>query len=152
MLKRLADYLRAAIGPTHPQGDSGALELATAVLLTEVMLADAEIAPMERTAIQAALRHQFKLTDQAAARLLEMGEHAARDAYDFQRFTALLNRELSAAEKVQIVEHMWQVAFADEHISAHENHLLRKIAALLYIPHADYVAAKQRARTSYEAQ
>jgi len=38
------------------------------------------------------------------------------------------------------------VAMADGHLDAHELHLMRKIADLLYVGHADYVAAKQRAR------
>jgi uncharacterized tellurite resistance protein B-like protein len=37
---------------------------------------------------------------------------------------------------------------ADGHLDAHELHLMRKIADLLYIGHADYVAAKQRARVA----
>jgi uncharacterized tellurite resistance protein B-like protein len=47
-----------------------------------------------------------------------------------------------------VVEYLWQVAFADGRLDAHEQHFMRKIADLLYIPHADYVAAKQRARGS----
>ena len=45
-----------------------------------------------------------------------------------------------------IRDSLWQVAFADGRLDAHENHFMRKIGDLLYIPHADYVAAKQRAR------
>jgi uncharacterized tellurite resistance protein B-like protein len=41
---------------------------------------------------------------------------------------------------------MWQVAYADADLSAHEQHVVRKIADLLYVPHAAYIAAKLRAR------
>jgi uncharacterized tellurite resistance protein B-like protein len=41
---------------------------------------------------------------------------------------------------------MWQVAYADAEISAHENHLMRRIAELLHIAHGDYIAAKMRAK------
>jgi uncharacterized tellurite resistance protein B-like protein len=41
---------------------------------------------------------------------------------------------------------MWQVAYADGRISAHENHLMRRMADLLHIGHGDYVAAKMRAK------
>ncbi len=40
------------------------------------------------------------------------------------------------------------MAMANSHLDAHELHLMRKLADLLYIGHADYVAAKQRARES----
>ena len=35
---------------------------------------------------------------------------------------------------------------SDAELSAHENHLMRKIADLLHITHGDYIAAKMRAR------
>ena len=49
-------------------------------------------------------------------------------------------------QKIAIVELMWRVAYADGRLSADENHLMRKIGELLYIPHGAYVAAKLRAR------
>jgi uncharacterized tellurite resistance protein B-like protein len=45
-----------------------------------------------------------------------------------------------------VIELMWQVAYADAEISAHENHLMRRIAELLHITHGDYIAAKMRAK------
>jgi len=41
---------------------------------------------------------------------------------------------------------MWQVAYADSELSAYEQHVIRKIADLLYVPHRAYIAAKLRAR------
>ncbi len=41
---------------------------------------------------------------------------------------------------------MWQVAYTDGHISAEENHLMRRMADLLHISHGDYIAAKMRAK------
>ena len=78
--------------------------------------------------------------------LTELGHHTAKTANDFQQFTSRINRELDRSEKYRIIEYMWQVAYADGVISAHENHLLRKIADLLYIPHSDYIAAKMSAK------
>lgn len=148
MLNTLKDLLATIIPPaTTAEPDEHALQLATAVLLIEVMRADTECKPEEQAAILAILRRRFDLTDSELDRLVQLGEQTAREAYDFHRFTALINRELDISEKTRIVQHMWEVAYVDDHLSAHENHLMRKIADLLYIPHADYVAAKARART-----
>ena len=72
------------------------------------------------------------------------------ESYDVKtrlsKLTTLLNRELEVSEKIRIIEIMWQVAYADRKISAHENHIMRKVADLLYITHADYIAAKMRAK------
>ena len=78
--------------------------------------------------------------------LTERGQQTSKDANDFHQFTSLINHEVTLPEKIQIVEYMWHVAYADGHISAHENHLMRRIGDLLHISHGDYVAAKARAK------
>ncbi|MEK9649197.1 MAG: TerB family tellurite resistance protein, partial [Gammaproteobacteria bacterium] len=50
------------------------------------------------------------------------------------------------AEKVQLVMNMWEVAFADGKIDRYEEHLIRKVAELLYLDHKDFILSKQRAR------
>jgi uncharacterized tellurite resistance protein B-like protein len=40
---------------------------------------------------------------------------------------------------------MWRVAMADDVLSRYEEHLIRKVADLLYVPHSDFMAAKQQA-------
>jgi uncharacterized tellurite resistance protein B-like protein len=38
------------------------------------------------------------------------------------------------------------VAYADAALSAHELHLMRKVAGLLHVPDSAYIAAKMRAK------
>jgi uncharacterized tellurite resistance protein B-like protein len=145
-LKDLFDAITIQPGSKAETESEHALQLATAVLMVEVMRSDHEVDELERRAVLAVLREQFALADDEVARLLELAEQTAEDAYDFHRFTSLLNQRFSAEQKVLIIEYMWRIAYADNHLSAHENHLMRKIAALLYIPHAQYIGAKLRAR------
>lgn len=149
MLRTLNDLFRSlfdAAPPADDAQDTHALQLATAVLLVEVMRSDAEVGPRERQAVLAALRTKFDLADDELARLVELAETEATNATDFHRFTSRINKGFSAERKLRIVEFLWQVALADGHLSHHENHLMRRLGDLLHIPHADYVAAKQRAR------
>jgi len=128
---------------SHPERT---LQLATAVLLIEVMRSDAESTDEEQATILKILKKRFLLSDAEVAQLTERGLRTAKDANDLYQFTSFINRELERSEKVRIIEYMWQVAYADKKISAHENHLMRKMAGLLYIPHDDYIAAKMRAK------
>jgi uncharacterized tellurite resistance protein B-like protein len=59
----------------------------------------------------------------------------------------VLNKTFSAEQKQRLIEHMWRVAHADEEVHMYEDHLVRKIAELLYVPHSQFIAAKHRART-----
>ncbi|MBR0566273.1 TerB family tellurite resistance protein [Azoarcus sp. L1K30] len=151
MLRTLKDLFNSFMPVDAAGGHTeDTLQLATAVLLVEVMRSDAQIDAEERAAILAALGARFNLDESARKSLLELAEHTSSEAVDFHRFTSRINTGLDAAEKVRVIELMWQVAFADGHLSSHENHLMRKIADLLHISHADYVLAKQQARAALD--
>ena len=45
------------------------------------------------------------------------------------------------------MELLWLVAFADGKKDPEEEHLVRKIAGLLHVPHPDFIDAKLRARS-----
>ncbi len=140
-------FIEPGTGPTAADGEH-ALQIATAALLLEMMRMDDRIADEERVAITTALRRQFGLDAAQLDTLIELAEQEAHQASGYYQFTSLINKTCDAAQKIRIVENLWQVALADGHLDAHELHLMRKIADLLYIGHADYVAAKQRARAA----
>ncbi|HUG23755.1 TerB family tellurite resistance protein [Piscinibacter sp.] len=145
-LKDLFDAVRAPAASESPHDQQHSLQLATAVLLVEVMRADPELAATERSAVIAGLRDKFTLADDETARLLELAEHTSRGATDYYAFTSKINEGFEMEQKLRMIEHMWRVAYADGTLSAHENHVMRKVAELLYIPHGAYVHAKMRAR------
>lgn len=154
MLKTLKDLFDSALSPgmnLPSRSGEHSLQLATAVLLVEVMRADAELGEAERRVALDALRETFALADDEVERLLELATTESEQAYDFHRFTSEINRRCDMSRRVRILEYMWQVALADGRLCAHENHLMRKIADLLYVSHADYVTAKARARRAVGA-
>ena len=147
MLNKLSDFLSTIIAPASVESrPEHTLQLATAVLLIEIMQSDADSTDQERATILNILKERFDLSDAEVVQLAELGHRTATSANDFHQFTSLINRELELPEKVRIIEYMWQVAYADGQISAHENHLMRKMADLLHISHGDYIAAKMRAK------
>jgi uncharacterized tellurite resistance protein B-like protein len=100
----------------------------------------------ERAAVLRAVRTKFGLDAEEAATLIGLAEQEVREATDYYQFTSLINRHFSAAQKERVIELMWQVAYADAGLSANEQHVVRKIADLLHVPHGAYIAAKLRAR------
>jgi uncharacterized tellurite resistance protein B-like protein len=147
MLKAIRDFFEQHIGPAAAEDRAEhRLQLATAALLVEVVRGDGSIAPAEREAMLAAIGGKFSLTPQEAAALLALAEQETRLASDYFQFTSLINRSFPPERKLRVVELMWQVAYADAALSAHEQHVLRKVAELLHVPHGDYIAAKMRAR------
>lgn len=149
MLKTLRDLFDSLLPPapgTPAAAGEHALQLATAVMLVEVMRADTTFHDGERQAVLAALRAKFSLTDDEAARLAELAERTARDATDLFAFTSRINERFELPQKIAMVEHMWRVAYADGHLSEHERHVMWRIADLLHVPQGAYQHARRRAQ------
>ena len=148
MLRALKDLFDSIAPPagTAPARDEHTLQLATAVLLVEVMRADPHLGEDERAAVVEALRRKFALAEDELQRLVELAHENSRGANDFFRFTSTINDGFTHEQKIHMVELMWTVAFADGHLDAHENHLISKVAGLLHVTHGEYIAAKLHAK------
>jgi len=148
MLKTLKDLFDSLLPPAPDQPSAAAehtLQLATAVMLVEVMRADPSFHAGEREAVMAALCDKFALTADEAARLAELAETTAKQATDLFGFTSHINAHFEMPQKLRMIEHMWRVAYADGHLSAHERHVLWRVADLLHVPQGAYVHARMRA-------
>ena len=136
--------LLAAAKPGSGNSDEHALQLATAALLFEMMRMDEHVKEDERQVIFDELSRRFQLDKKETEELLQLAEEEARDATDYHQFTSLINQHFSPEQKLKVIELLWQVAFADGHLDSHEEHLVRKLSELLYVPHREFIAAKHR--------
>ena len=121
-----------------------AASVATAALLIEVMRADAKVEGEEAAALYAELGQHFRLRMDQSQALIAAAEREADAAVSLHGFTQLLNEALTPPEKLDVLELMWRVAHADRHLDKYEEHLVRKVADLLHVAHADFVRTKLR--------
>jgi uncharacterized tellurite resistance protein B-like protein len=150
MLRKLTALFDSAFAreDADPKEREHALRVATALLLIEVARADYADDLTEDATMLASLKQFFALDDAAAALLLEEARSAADRAVELQQFTRRLHEQLSVSEKQRVVEMLWQVALADRRLDKHEDHLVRRIADLLYVPHSDVIRIRNRVRTT----
>ena len=134
-----------------PEGRERGLRLAAAALLFEIVRADTEIKEEERTVVRAAIQGTFGLGKDESDELMRLAEEESRGATSLYEFTHLIDKAFSPEQKKRVVELLWLVAFADAEKHAHEEHLVRRIAGLLHVPHPDFIDAKIRARTESES-
>ena len=132
-------------------GRDMSIRVATAALLVEMVRADAKVMGEEAAALYAELGQHFGLRMDESQRLIAAAEREADAAVSLHGFTKLLNEQLGAEEKVRVLELMWRVALADRHLDRYEEHLVRKVADLLYVSHADFVRAKLKVQESARA-
>lgn len=145
-LRRLFRERVLGTAPAEADDPGRRLRLAAAALLVEVMRADPEVREEERTVVRTALQGTFGLSPEETAELVRLAEAEADAATSLYEFTSLVDEGLPREEKKRIVELMWLVAFADAEKHPLEEHLIRRVAGLLHVPHPDFIDAKIRAR------
>ncbi len=150
MLRKLAALFDGALAreTDDPAAREHALRVATALLMIEVARADFADDLAEDATILESLKQFFALDDEAAALLREEALRTADHAVELQQFTRRLHEQLSVAEKHRVVEMLWQVALADRRLDKHEDHLVRRIADLLYVSHSDLIRIRNRVRAA----
>jgi uncharacterized tellurite resistance protein B-like protein len=113
------------------------------VLMTEISLADGELSDDEREHLLDELEHEYGITDEQADNAIKEAVQAVQEASSLHDFTAQL-KAINYEQRVELLENLWAVAYADSTLDPHEESMLRKLADLLYISHADYIRTKLR--------
>ena len=146
--RRLFESTVAAAGRDDDAGErEHGYHVATAALLVEMMRADRAVAPEERDAVLRALAAAFDdLTPEERRDLLARAEERADDATSLYEFTRIVNREFDHEQKAHVVELLWRVACADGDLDKYEEHLVRRIADLIHVPHSVFIRMKHKAQ------
>jgi uncharacterized tellurite resistance protein B-like protein len=149
MLKRIQSFFDQHLMPDAPQGDDDpehVLRLAIGALLLEMTYMDGEVRPEQCGAVEEAVRGHFGLTESEVAELLELAEAERAESTDYFQFTSLINGAYTPDQKSGLIELLWRIAYADKSLHKYEEHLVRKVADLLHVPHSAFIAAKHKAR------
>lgn len=142
MLERFIDFL---VG-TPASGALPAIDprVALAALLVEAARADGDYAATERQMIDRLLMRSYALDAPAAARLREAGEAAQADSADLVRFTRAIKEAVPFEHRVEVIEQIWRVVYADGDRNHLESALVRQLAGLLYVGDVECGLARQR--------
>ena len=118
------------------------LKTAVAALLIEVMRADREQQDDELKTLSLTLKKYFNLSDEDVSELMQSAGKSLDDAIDYFQFSKQINDQCSAEQRIEIIELLWRLAYADGEIDPQEDYVIRKVAGLLYVTHTDFIAAK----------
>lgn len=145
MLGVIKQYFSERLNPAgNPAGEKQSIHRATAVLMAEMMRMDGDVQEAEREVMRSALYSHFGLQSSEIDEILSMAEQEAEESHDYYQFTTLINNNFSIEQKIEIIESLWRIAYADNELDKYEEHLLRRISDLIYVPHRDFIAAKHR--------
>jgi len=150
MLKHIKNFFDQHLAPggiTNDPDPEHVLRLAIGALLLEMTHMDGEVWPEQRAAVEAIVLEHFDLARGEAEELLGLAEEERSESTDYFQFTSLINNTYTQEQKVRLIELLWRIAYANETLHQYEEHLVRKIADLLHVPHSAFIAAKLRVST-----
>ncbi len=147
MLQGFKALLSELLPQTEPPTEPDALrQLAAAALMIEVATIDEHFDAQELATLKAELQRQFTVDGQALDDMIDLARSESRDATSLYQFTRAINDEFSNQEKLSLMTGMWRIAYADGQLDKYEEHLIRRIADLIHLPHSQFIRAKQLAR------
>jgi uncharacterized tellurite resistance protein B-like protein len=142
MMENVLNWLKGAAPGGGAPADE--LQLALAALLVEVAYSSDRFAESERKVVARLLEQRFDLAEPRALSLLAAGEREAERSAELFHLTQVVNDRLSPQQRIDLVEMLWEVAYADGVLDQYEDSLLRRIGGLVYVSDQERGAARQR--------
>ena len=127
-----------------------ALRVSTATLLIEVSRADFQEEKSELDRMRGLVAEQFSLNELELDDLMLQARESADTLVSLQHITRLMNEQFDASMKIRVIEMMWQVVYADDSKHHYEEHLIRQVSELLYVPHSVFIQARHKAEQSVD--
>jgi uncharacterized tellurite resistance protein B-like protein len=145
MLDRIRRLLSGQPTPAQPGAHSfEERQLAAAALMVEAAAMDDTFDADERVRIGRLIEDRFGLSAAEAEDLMAQAEQAASASIEWHGFTRVIKDGFDHAERVQLIEMLWEVAYADRRLHDYEASLLRRVAGLLYVSDRDSGEARKR--------
>lgn len=144
MMDRIREWLLAPAADRPELGGQEETRLAAAALLFETARMDEDVDPAELARIEELVRGRFGLSREEAETLRRAAERESAEAVEWHAFARNLNERYSYEQRVELVEMLWEVAYADGQLHDLEASLLRRIGGLLYVSDVDRGAARRR--------
>jgi uncharacterized tellurite resistance protein B-like protein len=145
LIKRILSFFEEVSNQDNQSSNSHSIELASLALLIEVAKSDHDISTVELDEIIQLSIKTFGISQSDQEALISQAKEVAKSSTSLYEYTSVINEHYSATQKFQLILAMWQVAYADTKIDRYEEHLIRKIADLIYVPHVQFIEAKHNA-------
>ncbi|PTY36909.1 hypothetical protein BGP77_06390 [Saccharospirillum sp. MSK14-1] len=142
MLAKLLDWFEA---PQQAPEELSADEAAT-VLMVEIMLADHDLDEREADLIAERLAKRTGDDKATATALVQKAQERHSESPDLYPFTRVINDHFDEDQKYALVVDLWRTALADNTIDKLEEHMIRRIADMLYLHHSHFIQAKREAQ------
>ena len=139
-IKALFSEGAAKAGPP----DKDELQAAAAALLVEAACMDGHFDEDERASITRLMKSHFDLNEEETETLVNEAEEVVKEAGELYSFTRVIKDRYEPGQRIQMIEMLWEVAFADGNVDHFEANLISRVAGLIYVDDRDRGEARKR--------
>lgn len=140
-LRRLYDRISASEPQTLAFEDH---KLAAAALLVHATHVDGRTDAVEQAKLRALLAAHYNLADDEVLQLLRLGEQQEKEAVDLYGFTRRISQQLPPAERLALIEMLWEIAYSDGTLHEFEDNLVWRVSELLHVPARERMLLRQK--------
>ena len=150
--KAVLDRIKAFFNDQLNAGEEAAgnhgkdeLQLAAVALLVEAAQMDDDFGAAERSKIIELVQRRFGVGESESRELLDAASEKVDQSIQIFGFTRVIDDAFSEAERIELMEMLWEVAYADGELHDYEANLMRRLAGLLHVTDRDSGEARKRA-------
>lgn len=146
MFDRILKFLNTLPSGAEPgdKPDVNDPRVASAALMIHVMDADGIRRDAEFGRLREMLGEAYGLDTEGVDELLQAGEAADKDAVDLYAFTSVITRNLEHDARLELIELLWEMVYADGELHELEDNVVWRIAELIHVERNDRIALRQR--------
>ena len=145
MIKKIQELLGLGDAAATVADEGDDVQLAAAALLVEVATVDRDFDAAERARILTFVQERFSLDQEIAGQLLAKAEAEVEGSVQLYAITSAIRLGLSYEDRVELMECLWHVAYADGEADPFEDQLMRRIGELIYVTDRDRGETRKKA-------
>lgn len=143
MLSKLKTLFSTA-GQTDSTAKPVDIQLAVAGLLIEAAGVDENFDAREYDAIGKILSRHFDIDEASATKLIKEARADHENSDHILHLTRAIKDNFELEDRIEVMEMLWEVSYADGEIDSFESNLIRRVAGLIYVTDKDSGLARQK--------
>lgn len=117
-------------------------KLAVYGILYEAARSDNSVDASEEATIKEIMESYFSISDDELAEIRKRAEQLHEKSTDMFQITREIRKHLSREERVDLLDDLWKVAFADGYLDPQEAAIIRRLSDLLGLDHKEFIDSK----------
>ena len=148
MLKSIQNIFKRKENESVVDSKKSEQELTYASLLIEVINSDNKFDDRERDKLLEILSSKLDIQKEELDNFTELAQKKTEDSTSLYEFTREINDQYEYEEKVSLITDLWGIAYSDGKLDKYEDYVIRKIADLIYVSHADFIKSKLKVKNA----